>query len=227
MKDTKLKIFLILLMLVPFPFGCKDDCQTDDELRYVLPYWQMQDMVLDYVDLWYINRRTGRPMFSRVTQEFDTHVYSCENMALRIVVPDTALFFHDFIAKKNGFSFTQEAIACNRRQPGYAGTRDLVDKIYISSRYDFDEMHLAGMNMSDIVDIFAYTTNGENSWSSLDEYNRNSPYEAPKRFYLLIKRPARLSNKQQFVIRYLLFNEIGEVSREFEVVTPVFNVEVR
>ena len=236
MKGIKIKIFLILLMLVPVPYGCKDKCQDMDDLRYVLPYWQMQDLQLEHVNLWYINTRTGKPMFGRVSNEFENHTYSCENMALYIVAPNEALRFHAQNNFKSGFSFSQEAFACNRRQPGYDGTLDLVYKIYISSNYDFSETHLARMDMSDIVDIFAYTNKGDESWMSLEEYNRTAPHEAPKRFHLLIKRPARLSNKQQFVIRFLFHNEPGEASREFEIKVPdpekapfvsYFNVHVR
>ena len=235
MKNVNIKIFLILFLLVPVPFGCKDDPNAADELRHVLPYWQMQGLVFDYLALYTINAATGKPLFLNPPQDFENpnRVFPADRMALYIITPDT---FPDgrpgliFLAQNNprsGFSFIQEAFA-NRRQPGYRGTRDLVSEITISSNFDFSETHTATMDMSDIVEIFAYTTSGEfDEPILLREFNRGAPREAPKRFWLLIDRPARLSPVQQFVIRYFLHNEQGEASRYFEVVTPVFNVEVR
>jgi len=224
MKGVKLKILLIVLMLVPIPFSCKDKCGAGLEL-YVEPYFSMQDLAFTYVDAYSVNPRTNKLMFYRVSQDYDNTVYACDSMALFIMAPDTALLYHSQnIYKKNGFTFTQEVIACVKKQPGWAGTRELIDKIYISSNYDFDDMHPKGFDLSDIVDIFAYTTNGENSWMLLEDYNNGSPYEAPKRFYLLIKQKARLSQVQQFVITYNMLNESGEQSRSFRIETPVFRV---
>ena len=226
MKGIRLKIFLILLMLVPVPFSCKDNCKMSDEL-YVEPYFSMQDLTFRYVDAYYINKKDQKLMFEAISQDFENTVYTCDNMALYVMAPDDALLYHSQNNLKNGFSFTQEVFAsCERKQSGYAGTLDMVDKIFISSNYDFDETHHAGYDMSDIVDIFAYQTNGNDSWRSLREYNENSPYEAPKRFYLLLKTPARLSDVQQFVITYLFYAEPGVPSKQFRIVTPVFKVKI-
>ena len=226
MKSIKLKISLVFLMLIPVPFSCKDNCKLADTL-YVEPYYSMQDLVFEYNDTYYIHKQTGKPMFDAISQDFDNTVYTCDNMALYIKAPDDALLYHSQNNLKRGFSFTQEVFAmCERKQPGYAGTLDRIDKIFISSNYDFDETHPEGYDMSDIVDIFAYSHSGETNRMLLRDYNKSSPYEAPKRFYLLIKTPARLSDVQQFVITYLFYAEPGEPSRQFRIETPVFKVQI-
>ena len=232
MKNIKLKILLILLILVPFPFSCKDDCSALLDL-YVEPYFKMLDIDFEYVDSYYINKQTNKPMFERISQDFENTVYTCENMALYFKAPDTALLFHSQnIFKTNGFGFAQEAIACEKKRPGYAGTKELVEKIIISTVYDFDDMHKSGTDISDIVEIFAYTTGGENKDSEdskepLTEYNDNSPYEAPKRFYLLIKTPARLSEIQQFIVHYYMMPQSeGEAAVYYSAQTPKFKVKV-
>ncbi|MDR1171505.1 MAG: hypothetical protein LBL24_03520 [Bacteroidales bacterium] len=221
MKGIQLKILLILFILVPVPFSCEDKNECLD--LYVEPYFDIQDMVFSYVDL-YSFGKVNNLMFDLVSQDYATHVYPCDSMALYIMVPDTALLFHSQQVMRPRFGFTPEAFACNARRNGYAGTRELVDKIYISSNYDFDETHNKTDNLSDIVDIFAYTTNDKNDWMSLSDYNKSSPYEAPKRFYLLIKRKPTRSMIQQFVITYYMKTEPGEVTESYIITTPVFHV---
>jgi len=191
---------------------------------YVEPYFSMQELAFNYVDLYSYNVKTNKIMWHEVGQDYDNIVYPCDSMALYIKAPDDALLYHSQNNLKHGFTFTQEAFACNSKRSGWAGTRELVDKIYISSNYAFDETHAKDYDLSDIVEIFAYTTNGKDSWMPLNEYNKNSPYEAPKRFYLLIKRKPTLSNIQQFVIKYYMKAEPGEVSKSFVITTPVFQV---
>lgn len=222
MKGIKLKILLVLLMLVPVPFSCKDS-DGCNELE-VQPYFSMQDIAFQYVDIYWKNIKTDKLMWVRVSQDWDNMVYPCDSMAMYFEVPQDALLFHSNNNVKTGLSFTQEVYACNSKRNGYAGTRELVDKIFISSNFDFDETHNKTDNLSDIVDIFAYTTNGIEKWIPLDEYNENSPYEAPKRFHLILKRKPTKSMKQQFVIRYNMKNEPGENSKYFVITTPVFNV---
>jgi len=222
MKSIKIKILLILLMLVQLPFSCKDrnEClELDFE-----PYFSAQNMVFKWVDKYYVNKRTNSLMFEKVSQEFDYVVYSGDSMAMYFEAPDTALLFHSQLQRRFGFNFTQEAFACVARRPGWAGTRDLVDKIYISSNYDYNEAYRRDYDMSDIVDIFAYKSSGDKNWVSLRDYNENSPYEAPKRFYLLIKSKPTLSPVQQFVIKYYMKNEPGESSKYFIIETPVFHM---
>jgi len=225
MKRIWLKIVLILLMLVPAPFSCKDMTDCPSELD-VLPYYNIQGMVFKHVDSYYEYSHKNKKyiMFDSFSQDYDNEVYPCENMALYFEAPDTLLIYHSQHIRKQGFSFTQEAFAECKRS-GWAGTRELVDKIYISSRYDFDETHAKDYDLSDIVDIFAYSSNSKENWKTLREYNQNSPYEAPKRFYLLIKRRPTLSKTQQFVIRYYMLNQPGETSEYYVITTPVFQVQ--
>ena len=224
MKGIFLKVFFILLMLIPLPFSCSEDCVLME--LDVLPYFQMQALAFKYVDKYTINSKTEKPMFERISQNFATTQYTCENMALYFQVPDDELHFHSHNNVKKGFSFMQEAFACNQKQPGYAGTRDLIDKIFISTVYDFDDLHQKGYNIEDIVDIFAYTANGEFEKAiSLEDYNSMPPSEAPKRFYIMIRVPASLSPVQQFIVRYFLMPREGEQAAVyFEAKTPVFNV---
>jgi hypothetical protein len=223
MKSIKLKIILILLMLIPVPFSCKEDCTLMG--LYVQPYYQMQDLVFKYIDEYNVNAKTEKLMFKSISQKFDSIEYECQKMAMYFEVPGDALLFHSQNIKK-GFSFTQEVIArCDEKQNGWKGTLEKVEKIDISSTFDYDDLHLAGYDLSDIVRIFAYTRNGENSWDDLDNYNSNAPYEAPKRFYLLINSPPSQSKEQQFSVRYYLMNEEGGRSKYFEVLTPVFKVK--
>ena len=226
MRRIKLKILLVLLMLVPIPFSCKDKCGTLDLERS--PYFSMQNIVFKYVDLYSINIKSKKLMWKRVDQDYANTVYPCDSLALYFEAPDTALLYHSQKIMNFGFSLTQNAYACEVKRNGYAGTRDLVDKIFISSNYDFDETHNKNDNLSDIVGILAYTTNAsskaEDKWVPLDEYNKNSPYEAPARFHLIIKRKPTKSKKQQFVIKYNMKNEPGEPSKYFTIVTPVFTV---
>ena len=222
MKQFRLKILFIVLMLIPIPFSCDDICRDG---LYVTPYFSMQDLVFRYVDTYSINPKTDKLMFHRVSQDYENTVYPCDSMALYIQAPDTALLYHSQTIFRNGFSFTQEVMAkCERKQPGYAGTQEKIDKIWISSNYPFDETHAVDYDLSDIVDIFAYTTDGKHSWMLLSDYNLNSPYEAPKRFHLLLKRKPTLSQTQQFVIKYNFLNESGQPSKSFTIVTPVFQV---
>ena len=220
MKGIKLKITLIFLMLVPVPFSCKDKNECLD--LYVEPYYNMLGIVFTNVDIYY-RTITGTPMFdAEVSQDYNTQVYPCDSMALNFITPDTLLMYHSQNIRTS-FGFTQEAYAeCQR--PGYAGTLDLVDKIYISSNYDFDETHNRTDNLSDIVEILHYTPNVKEQWKSLSEFNKNSPYVAAKRFTLFFKRKPTKSNVQQFVIRYYVKTEEGGTSKHFDIVTPVFHV---
>ena len=228
MKTVKIKIALILLMLIPLPFSCMEECLNLD--LYAEPYWRMMGLTFNSAELYFINQASQKPMPMKVSQEYDTHVYPCDSLALYFVVPDSMLLFHSQNNSyfKNGFSFTQTAFAaCENDRPGYMGTLDKVDKIFIYSKYDFDETHLAGWDMSDIVDILAYTIDedsGGGFWQ-LNEYNASAPHIAPKRFYLLIKRKARLSDLQQFVISYYLTRQNGQKT-EFRVETPLLKVRV-
>ncbi|MCL2313521.1 MAG: hypothetical protein FWC41_13780 [Firmicutes bacterium] len=222
MKFFKLKILLVFLMLFNVQFSCTDKCDSLELHRE--PYFSMQNMAFKYVDLYWVNLKSKKLMWEIVDQNYEKNIYPCDSLAMYFEAPDTSLIFHSKNNLRNGFNFTTDVFACIVKQNGYAGTRDLVDKIFISSNYDFDETHNKNDNLSDIVEIFAYTTSGQNSWKTLDEYNKNSPYEAPKRFYLLIKRKPTRSKKQQFVVKYYMKNEIGEDSKYFIITTPVFNV---
>jgi hypothetical protein len=165
-------------------------------------------------------------MFNAVNQDYAERLYPCDSMALYIVAPDTALLFHSQHIMQPRFGFVQEVFACNAKRNGYAGTRELVDKIYISSNYDFDETHNRNDNLSDITDIFAYTSDiTGKGWMPLSDYNKNSPYEAPKRFYLLLKRKPTRSKVQQFVIKYYMKTEPGEPTESYIITTPIFRVK--
>jgi len=222
MKNIWIKLFLVLLMLFPVHFSCKDRNECLD--LYFEPYYSIQNMYFHYVDKYWINQKTKQIMWDVVSQDYENTIYAADSMAMYFHAPDTALLFHSQNRIK---SFTQEAFACDARRAGWAGTRDLVDKIYISSNYDFDETHKKNWDLSDIVDIFAYTTNGTNGkdkWISLSEYNNNSPYEAPKRFHLILKRKPTLSKTQQFVVTYYMQYTSGLPSKYFIMTTPVFQV---
>ena len=221
MKSIKLKILLVLFILIPIPFSCEDKNECLD--LYVEPYFDIQDMIFSYVDLYYRNKE-GKLMFDLLSQDYANEVYPCDSLALYIMVPDTALLYHSKHIIQPRFGFTLEAFACNSKRPGYAGTRELVDNIFISSNFDFDETHNKNDNLSDIVDIFAYTTSGQNEWMSLSDYNNQSPYEAPKRFYLLIKRKPTRSQTQQFVIKYYMKTEPGEATEYYIITTPILQV---
>jgi len=212
------------LMLFPVPFSCTDKCGSLD--LYKEPYFSMQNMVFKYVDLYWINIKSKKIMWELVSQEYENTVYPCDSLAMYFECPKDEMLFHSQNIR-NPLYFTQSVFACVPKQNGYAGTRDLVDKIYISSNFDFDETHNKDDNLSDIVGILAYTTNANSEtdkWVTLAEYNQNSPYEAPKRFHLIIKRKPTRSMKQQFVIKYYMKNEEGEPSKYFIITTPVFNV---
>jgi hypothetical protein len=220
----KLKIALVILMLIPLPFSCSKLQDTNDGLDlYVEPYYNILGMVFTNVDLYY-KTGSGTPMFTAgISQDYENEVYPCDSMALHFIAPDSLLMFHSQLIKSS-FSLIPEAYAAERNRPGYAGTLDLVDKIYISSNYDFDETHNKTDNMSDIVDILPYTPNVREEWRILSDYNKNSPYPAPKRFSLFLKRKPTRSNIQQFVIRYYVKTEEGGNSKHFDIVTPVFHV---
>ena len=227
MKTVKIKIALILLMLIPIPFSCMEDCLNLD--LYAEPHWRMMGLAFNSAELYEINQVSKKPRPIKASQDYDTYVYPCDSLALYFVVPDTMLLFHsqnnNFF--KNGFPFTQNVLAaCDNKRPGYMGTLDKVDKIFIYSKYDFDETHLAGYDLSDIVDILAYTIDeNEGGFWNLNEYNARAPHTAPKRFYLLIKRKARLSDLQQFVIYYYVVRQNGQIN-EFRVETPLLKVRV-
>jgi len=184
----------------------------------------MLDIKFKYVDLYWINAKSGKLMWNIVSQDYDNTVYPCDSLAMYFEAPDTALLFHSQLIKKNSYNFTSEVLAAEKKRNGYAGTRELIDKIYISSNYDFDETHRKNDNLSDIVKIFAYTNNKSDSWMNLDDYNKLSPYEAPKRFHLLLTRKPTQSSIQQFVIKYYMKNEAGEDSKSFFITSPVFHV---
>ena len=227
MKNIWLKILLILLMLVPTPFSCTDKNECLD--LYVEPYFDIQGMVFSHVDMYHRYTVDKKPyvMFGVFDQDYDNNVYPCDSMAIYIKAPDTLLLYHSQHIMKRGFSFVQEAFADCKR-PGYAGTLESLDKIYISSNYDFDETHAKDYDLSDIVDIFAYTRKNDDiekgEWYNLREYNNQSPYEAPKRFYLAIRRKPTLSKIQQFVIKYYMLTQAGEKTEYYIITTPVFHV---
>ena len=225
MQGIRLKILLVLLMLLPIPFSCEDKNECLD-LEGVEPYYSAQEMVFKYVDTYWINQKTKQIMWDLVSQDYDNTIYAADSMALYFQAPENSLLYHSQKNIRQGFSFAQDAFACVSKRPGWAGTRDLVDKIHISSNYPFNEAHGKDYDLSDIVEIFAYTAvdTGKEKWMSLSEYNKNSPYEAPKRFHLLIKSKPTLSNIQQFVIKYYMLNEPGVPSKYFIITTPVFHV---
>ena len=220
MKGIKLKIILILLMLVPIPFSCTDK-NADADLN-VEPYYDIVEMDFSHIDKYYITKEETL-MFDLFNQDFDNNVYPCDSIA--IYVKATLLRYHSqYIPQFRGF-FTQEAYAsCDPKRNGCAGTLERVDKIYVSSNYDFDETHGKNYDLSDIIDIFAYNANDPDSWKSLKEYNETSPHEAPKRFYLMIKRKPTLSSTQQFVIKYYMIAEDGKQPEYYIITTPVLHV---
>ena len=222
MNDIKLKFFLILIMLLYLPFSCKDtiDCMDLD----VSPYYSMQNIEFQHVDKYWINHKTNTISLEKDSLDYENTIYAADSMALFFKAPDDELLYHSKNKIKKKFSLIQEAFACVSKRNGWAGTRDLVDKIYISSNYDYNEAHGKDYDLSDIVDIFAYTTTGKDKWMPLGEYNKNSPYEAPKRFYLIIKTKPTKSPIQQFVIKYYMLNEPGVPSKYFIITTPVFHV---
>lgn len=226
MKGFKLKILLILLILVPLPlipFSCKDknDCLDLD----VEPYYVIEEIDFQDVTLYWINPKDGVPAYKNVSQDFDNTEYPCDSMMLSFEATDLSYQSY-YMIPKTGFSFTQELFACEPNRAGYKGSLEMVDKIYISSNYDFDETHKKSDNMSDIVDIFAYSHSGPKTWMSLLEYNNNSPYEAPKRFSLYLTRKPTRSKVQQFVIRYLMLpEEPGKAPKYWVITTPKFNVK--
>ena len=220
MKGFRLKILLVLFMLFHIPFSCKDKDECSDDF-YVEPYYSILGMDFDGVDLYY-KTKTGTPMFDSISQDYANQVYPGDSLAMSF--SDTLLMYHSQQIKSTTLSFTQEAFACTPKRPGYAGTRDLVDKIYISSNYDFDETHNKNDNLSDIVDILPYTPGKKETWMLLDKYNRNSPYAAPKRFYLFLKRKPTISMTQQFVIRYYMKTELDGKSKYFVITTPVLHL---
>ena len=207
-------------MLVQIPFSCKDENECLD--LYVEPYYNIKGLVFSYVDLYY-RTESGTPMFDIISQDFDNQVYPCDSMALHFIAPDTLLMYHSQHIKSS-FDLIPNAFACNTKRSGYAGTRDLVDKIYISSNYDYDESHNKNDNLSDIVDILPYTPNVRENWKLLSEYNNSSPHEAPKRFVLFIKSKPTRSPIQQFVVRYNMITEQDKESKFFVITTPVFHV---
>ena len=222
MKSIILKIALILLMLVPMPFSCtdKNECLDLD----VQPYFKIEEIDFRYVDLYWKYKVKGEDYLgiSTVSQDYDNYVYPGDSMALWFEA--TLLSFHSQNIMQPKSGFMQEAYACNAKRNGYAGTRELVSKIWVSNKYPFDDMHPApNYDLSGIIDIFDYNI----GWMSLNDYNKNGdsdiPFEAPKRFYLLIKRKPTRSPIQQFVIRYLLITEEGE-PKQFVIETPVFRV---
>jgi len=222
MKSVALRIALIILMLVPVPFSCKDKNECLD--LYVEPYFKIQGMVFKYIDKYYIDKH-GKIQFPELfDQDYDNNVYPCDSMALYLMTPDTLLLYHSQHIIQPRFGFTQELFACNSKRAGYAGTRQLVDKIWVSSNYDFDETHGKDYDLSDIVEIFAYLPNEKVERVLLSEYNKHSPYEAPKRFFLLIKRKPTLSRTQQFVIKYYMKTEPDETPEYYIITTPVFHV---
>ena len=222
MKSIWLKILLICLMMIPVPFSCKDNNECMD--LYVEPYYSAQDMFFKYVDTYWQYKINGKDAikFDIISQDYQNMEYAADSLALFFHVPDTQLLYHSQNTIKTKFSLTQEVFACNRA--GWAGTRDLVDKIYISSNYDFDETHGKNYDLSDIVEIFAYLAGGKSKWMNLNEYNKSSPYEAPKRFYLIIKRKPTLSKTQQFVVKFYMKNEPGVKSKYFIMETPVLQL---
>lgn len=215
----KLKLFLILLMVVPVPFSCEDKNECLD--LYVDPYYDIQNISFIEVNT-YSYTRGNILDIEAADQDYDNLVYACDSLALYFMAEE--LVFHSQYIPKAKFGLAQETFACNSLRPGYAGTRELIDKIYVSSNYDFDETHNKGDNLGDIVDIFAYTTAGGNKWMPLSEFNQLSPYEAPKRFYLLFKRKPTKSMEQQFVIKYYMLSETGEANEYYITTTPVFHV---
>ena len=224
MKNIWLKMLLILLMLVPVPFSCTDKNECLD--LYVEPYYDIQGMVFSSIVKYSIGKG-GYPTWYNVSQDYGSMVYPCDSISMYFYVPDTLMLYHSQHIIKPKFSIIQEAFACNSKKPGYAGTREVVDKIYISSNYDYDETHSKNMDLSDIVDIFTYTNNiKDGEWTSLREYNNNSPYEAPKRFYLRFQhgRKPTLSKTHQFTIRYYMETQPGEASEYYVIITPVLKV---
>lgn len=222
MRTLGLKIFLIILILFPVSFGCEDENECLD--LYVEPYFDIQDITFVEV-ISYFRNKVGTLNFVPVEQDYDNMVYPCDSLALSFMAPDSSLIFHSQHIIKPSFSLLPELMACNSNKPGYAGTRELIDKIYITSNYDFDETHNRNDNLSDIVEIFTYGKGGNSRWMPLTEYNLNSPYEAPKRFYIILKRKPTRSMIQQFVIKYYMLPGDGEATEYYVVTTPVLHVK--
>ena len=221
MKGIKLKILLVVLMLVPVPFSCKDKNECLD--LYVEPYFSIMELDFKNVDLYYeyYIKDKKHLMFDTVSQDFASQVYPCDSIALYIEAPaNGGYLFHSQHIIPPRFGFMQEAFACNSKRPGWAGTRELIDKIYVSSDADFDETHGKDYDLSDIIDIFTYNT----GWMPLNEFNQNSPFEAPARFHLLIKRKPTRSMTHQFMVRYYMKTEPGAPPKHFIINIPRFQV---
>ncbi len=207
--------------LLSIPFSCEDKNECPD--LYVDPYYSIVTIDFNSVAAYeYIN---GTPQMYVTTQDYATAVYSCENLALYFTAD---LDFHSQnIPRWNNFSLIPQAYAlCNNPRPGYMGTQELVDRIYISSAYDFDETHPKNAMLNDIVEIFAYSKTGDNSLVSLSEFNATAPHPAPERFYLLLKQNPTKSNIQEFTVEYRMVND-GGIERRFRMKCPEFHVIVK
>lgn len=217
---TKLGLLFLSLMVIFLPFSCEDKNECLD--LYVEPYYDIQSYQFIEVDLYsYVQ---GKFLDIRSTdQDYANTVYPCDSLAMYYYAEVT---FHSQNTTPwwQNFSLLPKAYACNSLKPGYQGTLEQVQKITISSNYDFDEMHKKDDDLSDIVDIFAYSKTGSTTLMKLSDYNAGAPYPAPFRFYLLIKRKPTKSNTQQFVVKYYMKSEIGEPSEYYIVRSPVLQV---
>ena len=225
MKIIKIKIFLVLLMLIPLPFSCLDESTCLD--LYVPPYWRMTGLEFGGINRYHL-QQNGMPLFGAISQDYADFVYPVDSMAIGIVVPEPFLQFHAQNTTRKGFSLTQDVLACTPDRPGFKGTLDLIERLHVTSNFDFDETHSAEMDLTDIIDVFVYTQDETSGGlRPLREYNNTMPHVAPNRVFLLFTRNARISPQQQFVITIHLKEREGFPARHFTVETPIINVKIR
>ncbi|MET4106955.1 hypothetical protein [Hymenobacter sp. UYP22] len=105
-----------------------------------------------------------------------------------------------YYSRRTGSSGT--AYACSPTNPGYRGTKERLDSLVFTSRYDYDVQHPAGTPLNDILRKQIGTSDSLVAMKS-------GGIEPPRSLNLRLSVPPTRTGIQQFVVRYRQTN--GEI----------------
>jgi len=107
----------------------------------------------------------------------------------------------DFYASKRLGSFlSNNAFACDPPPDGHRGTKELLDSLVITSYYDYDENHPAGVKLNDVFDISL----GDRSKFRLNDYLNQENLQAPTYITLMLNSRPNASDFTKFKMVFYL-----------------------
>jgi len=197
------KTFLILFFLIGGLTlqQCKKDCECC--FAPVPGFFDIQDLEISHLNL----QRGG---LENNTLAFEDYGFLNLNFLVEYIAHHQE--------KKLNFSFINSAYGCTPPQPGSEGSKEeAIELLDIITINNYDENHLAGQSINDILELQDYHINPILLTDFLNEHDGNVPHE-----WLTLKLLAEPTMNKTFQVKVILNLSTGE---NFETLSPTVNFE--